>query len=76
MNPFTFLFRLPLLPVRGFVRLGTLIQEQVEQEMASPARIRRQLEDVERARAAVAPTARQWSANPGCPAAAASVTIA
>lgn len=52
MGLFTFLFRLPLLPVRGLVQLGTLIQEQVEQEMASPAKVRRELESAEQSRAA------------------------
>jgi pantothenate kinase-related protein Tda10 len=51
MNLFTFLFRLPLLPLRGFVQLATLIQEETEREMASPAKIRRELEHAERARA-------------------------
>jgi hypothetical protein len=51
MNLLTFLFRLPLLPVRSFVRLGTLIQEEAERERANPATIRRELEQAERARA-------------------------
>jgi Gas vesicle protein G len=51
MNLFTFLFRLPLLPVRGFVQLATLIAEEAEREMANPATIRRELEQAERARA-------------------------
>jgi hypothetical protein len=50
MNLLTLLFRLPLLPVRGFVQLGTLIQEEVNREMASPAKIRRELEHAEQAR--------------------------
>jgi hypothetical protein len=51
MNLFTFLFRLPLLPMRSFVRLATLIQEEAERERANPATIRRELEHAERARA-------------------------
>jgi hypothetical protein len=51
MNLFTFLFRLPLLPVRSFVQLATLIAEETEREMADPATIRRELEHAERARA-------------------------
>lgn len=51
MNLLTFLFRLPLLPVRGVVRLATLIQEEAEKELASPVTIRHELEDAERARA-------------------------
>ena len=52
MNLFTFLFRLPLLPVRSFVQLSTLITEEVERQRANPATIRRELEHAERARAA------------------------
>jgi hypothetical protein len=51
MNLFTFLFRLPLLPVRSFVQLANLIKEEAEREMANPATIRRELEHAERARA-------------------------
>jgi Gas vesicle protein G len=51
MNLFTFLLRLPLLPVRSFVRLATLIQEEAQREMANPATIRRELEHADRARA-------------------------
>jgi hypothetical protein len=51
VNPLTFLVRLPLLPVRSFVRLAILITEEVERERADPATIRRELERVERARA-------------------------
>ena len=42
------LFRLPLLPVRGVIKLGELIQKEVEQELYDPARIRRELEEAER----------------------------
>ncbi len=52
MNLLTFLFRLPLLPVRSFVQLATLIKDETEREMANPAKIRRELEHAERARAA------------------------
>jgi Gas vesicle protein G len=50
MNPLTLLFRLPFLPLRGLIRLGELIEDQAERELHDPARVRRQLEDVERAR--------------------------
>ena len=50
MNLFTFLLRLPLLPMRGFVNLATLIAEEVERERANPATIRRELEQAEQAR--------------------------
>jgi Gas vesicle protein G len=52
VNPFTFVIRLPLLPVRGVIRLATLIQGEAEKEMVNPVKIRRELEQVERARAA------------------------
>ncbi len=51
MNLLTFLFRLPLLPVRSFVQLASVIAEEAEREMANPVKIRRELEHAERARA-------------------------
>jgi hypothetical protein len=51
MSLLTLPFRLPLLPVRGVVRLAQLIQEEAERELADPATVRRELEDVERAQA-------------------------
>lgn len=51
MNLFTLLFRLPLFPVRSFVRLASVIKDEAEREMADPVTIRRQLEHAERARA-------------------------
>jgi hypothetical protein len=51
VNPLTFLFRLPLFPVQGFVKLATVIKDEAEREMASPVTIRRELEHAERARA-------------------------
>jgi hypothetical protein len=50
MDLLTLLFRLPFLPLRGFIRLGEVIQEQAEQELHDPAAVRRQLEDAEEAR--------------------------
>jgi hypothetical protein len=43
-------FGLPLMPLRGLIRLAELIQEQVELETRSPAAVRRHLEEVEEAR--------------------------
>ncbi|MER7501345.1 gas vesicle protein GvpG [Nonomuraea pusilla] len=43
------LFTWPLLPVRGVIRLGELIQEQVDQELHDPTAVRRELEEIERA---------------------------
>ena len=50
MNLLTLLFRLPLMPVRGFVKLATVIRDEAEQEMANPATIRQELERAEQAR--------------------------
>ncbi|WP_431927296.1 gas vesicle protein GvpG [Amycolatopsis tucumanensis] len=43
---------LPLLPVRGVIQLGELIQRRVNEELAAPASIRRELEAAEEKRAA------------------------
>ena len=51
MNLLTFLFRLPLFPVQGFVKLASVIKDEAEREMANPVTIRRELEHAERARA-------------------------
>jgi Gas vesicle protein G len=47
----TLLFRLPFMPLRGFLQLAQMLQEQAEQELHDPAAVKRQLEDVEEARA-------------------------
>ena len=52
MGLLTFLFRLPWLPVQGFVKLASVIKEEADRQMASPATIRRELEQAERAQAA------------------------
>lgn len=52
MNLLTLLFRLPLLPVRGFVKLASVISAEAEREMANPATIRQDLERAEMARQA------------------------
>jgi len=52
MNPFTLLFRLPLMPLRGVIQLGEALHDQAEQELHNPASVRRQLEQAEQARAA------------------------
>ena len=43
---------LPFLPVKGVIKLGEVIQQQVEQELTSPMAIRAQLEELERQRQA------------------------
>ncbi|WP_248961563.1 gas vesicle protein GvpG [Sphaerisporangium perillae] len=52
MGLFKLLFGWPLAPVQVLIRLGELIEEQVEQQLHDPASVRRQLEEVEQARAA------------------------
>ena len=48
MDPLTAPFRFPLLPVRGLIKLGEVIQEEAERQLHDPARIRRELEDAQR----------------------------
>jgi len=43
---------LPFLPVKGVIKLGEVIQQQVEQELTSPMAIHAQLEELERQREA------------------------
>jgi len=49
MELLTLLFRLPLMPLRSFVRLGEVLQEQAERELRDPASVRRQLEEAQEA---------------------------
>jgi hypothetical protein len=51
MNPFTLLFRLPLMPLRRVVQLGEVLHDHAERELRDPASVRRQLEQAEQARA-------------------------
>ncbi|GAA3823530.1 hypothetical protein GCM10022226_50080 [Sphaerisporangium flaviroseum] len=52
MGLLTALVGWPLAPVRLLIRLGELIEQQVDQEFHDPAVVRRRLEEVEEARAA------------------------
>ena len=52
MNPFTLLFRLPLMTLRGVVQLGEVLHDHAEQQLHDPAAVRRQLEQAEQAHAA------------------------
>jgi hypothetical protein len=47
MNPLTLLFRLPLLPLQGVLRLGALIQQEAERQLADPATVRHELEGIQ-----------------------------
>lgn len=52
MGLFNLLVGWPLAPVKLLMRLGELIEEQVDLQLHDPAAVRRQLEEVEEARAA------------------------
>ena len=49
MDLLTLIFRLPIMPLRGFVRLAAVLHEQAERELRDPASVRRQLEEAEEA---------------------------
>jgi len=46
------LFRAPLLPVQGVIRLAELLQDEVEHQLHDPAVVRKELEEAERLHAA------------------------
>jgi len=48
MELLTLLFRLPLLPVQGVIKLGEILQEEAERQLRDPARIRRELDEAQR----------------------------
>jgi hypothetical protein len=48
---FSAIAKLPLAPVYGVMSLAEVIQRQVEQELHNPANTRRQLEELDEARA-------------------------
>ena len=50
MDLLTLLFRLPLMPLRGFVQLAGILHEQAERELRDPASVRRRLEEADQAR--------------------------
>ncbi|GII79159.1 hypothetical protein Sru01_41410 [Sphaerisporangium rufum] len=52
MDLFKLLFGWPLAPLHALVRLAELIEEQADRELHDPAAVRRQLEEVARAREA------------------------
>ena len=49
MDLLTLPFRLPFMPLRGFIRLAEILRDQAEQEQRDPASVRRQLEEAEEA---------------------------
>jgi hypothetical protein len=51
VNLLTLLFRLPLMPLRGFFQLAEVLAEEAEREYYSPSAARRELEEAEQARA-------------------------
>ena len=52
MDLLTFLFRLPFLPVRGFVRLTEVIRDEADRQLYDPSVVRRQIEEAGEAHAA------------------------
>ncbi|MFI6737632.1 gas vesicle protein GvpG [Nonomuraea sp. NPDC050451] len=52
MGLISLVFGWPLAPLHGVIRLGELIQEQVEREMHDPKVVRHRLEEIEASRAA------------------------
>ena len=52
MSLVTSLLGLPTTPVRGFLALARLIQEQTERELRDPAAVRHQLEEIDERAAA------------------------
>jgi hypothetical protein len=51
VNLLTLLFRLPLMPLRGFIQLAEILAEEAESEYYSPSAARHELEQAEQARA-------------------------
>jgi Gas vesicle protein G len=51
MGLLTLPFRLPFLPMQAIVRLAEIIQEEAERTYYDPATVRRELAEIERARA-------------------------
>lgn len=51
MGLLTLPFRLPFLPIQALVRLAETIQDEAERTYYDPATIRRELAEIERARA-------------------------
>lgn len=51
MDLLTLLFRLPFMPVKGFIKLAELIDEEAQRQYHDPAAVRRRLEEAEEARA-------------------------
>ena len=49
MGLLTLPFRLPFLPVQAVIKLGEILQEEAERQLHDPARIRRELDEAQRA---------------------------
>jgi hypothetical protein len=52
MGLLTTILTLPFAPIKGVVAIAEIVREEVETQRQSPAAIQRELEEVERARAA------------------------
>jgi hypothetical protein len=51
MGLITALLGLPLAPLKGLIRLAELIQDEAERQLRDPVVVRRELEEIETARA-------------------------
>jgi hypothetical protein len=51
MNLLTLPFKLPLLPLQGFLQLGEILHDEADRQLHDPAVLRRQLEEAEQAHA-------------------------
>ncbi|GAA3646708.1 hypothetical protein GCM10022224_006890 [Nonomuraea antimicrobica] len=51
MGLISLLFGWPVAPVKGVIKLGELIQKQVEREVRDPVVVRHRLEEIERLKA-------------------------
>lgn len=52
MNVFSMILGLPLAPVRGVLAIGRVLQQEAEQQLYDPSRVRREIEEIESAQAA------------------------
>lgn len=52
MNVFSMILGLPLAPVRGVLAVGRVLQQEAEEQLYDPSRVRREIEEIESARAA------------------------
>lgn len=51
MNLFSLVWRAPLLPLQGVIKIAEILQEEAERQTRQPPALRRRLEELEQARA-------------------------